>query len=266
MYCSDTIANRSLGKLNELAMVLRVDEDDIRSPFLVGMEDFSVDQVLRKRDCILTNKAFPFQSFRNEASFLRIPRSTSKQDAVRRIFNEGRLCCRAVYIRIVRSTGKDASGVVRHLYSEEVDKTGSMSPSRVLGLSRGSSLVIEDEDIADKVPLRSKRARSASVEILESLPPKRKPLLPVKHCGYTFADCFCGAGGASQGASQAGLDVRWGFDNDEDALDAYRLNHPGALPFYRNAHRFPPTGYTTSHLRVDILHLSPPCCYWSPAQ
>lgn len=59
--------------------------------------------------------------------------------------------------------------------------------------------------------------------------------------------------------------VIWGLDFDEDALKVYQESHVGALPLNCNAHDFPPKGYTIKDLRVDILHLSPPCCYFSPA-
>ena len=42
---------------------------------------------------------------------------------------------------------------------------------------------------------------------------------------YTFADGFCGAGGTSVGARDAGLHIKWAFDHDGDAIDTYALNH-----------------------------------------
>lgn len=236
-------------------MVLCVDEDDKRSPFLAGLEDVAADQVLRKRDCVLTDKGFPF---------LRTSRFRSKADAERLIFHEGRLYCRTVYIRYIRHTGKDTGGVVRHLYKAEINKIFPALPSSAPKLSRQSSLVIDGDEGIELLP-QAKPSRSDSLELLDT-PPRRKSSSPVKKFRYTFADVFCGVGGASQGAVQAGLQVCWGLDNDEAASNAYHLNHPGALPFCENAHHFPPKGFTTSDLRVDVLHLSPPCCYWSPAQ
>jgi|SRR5690242_11999891 len=253
-------------------MVLRVREDDDRNPFVAGMEDISVDEVLRKRDCVFTNKRFPLQSFRADSRFQRFPLSTTKQEAVRQIFYDGPVCCRVVYIRFASRTGKNTSGIIRHLYNNEIDNSGPTSFSTEPGLSPQSSLIVEDDEEEDAVILTKisqtqgkRRARSTSLEILESLP-KRNLSHPTKEDRYTFADVFCGAGGASQGAVQAGLHVRWGLDNDKDALTAYHLNHPGALPFCQNAHNFPPAGFDGADLRVDVLHLSPPCCYWSPAQ
>ena len=252
-------------------MTLRVSEDDNRSPLLAGKEDILVDQVLRKRDCVFTNKCCPLQNFRTLPSFPRLCRSTTKEDALYQIYHDGRLCCRVVYIRFTGRTGKDTSGIVRHLHSDEIDvdpASSSVGP----GSSRGNFLIIEDDDEEEAVVVTGgtrtrgkRRARSDSIETLEA-PPRRKSSLPTKKKRYTFADVFCGAGGASQGAAQAGLHVLWGLDNNEDALNAYRSNHTGALPFCQNAHHFPPGGFTEADLRVDVLHLSPPCCYWSPAQ
>ncbi|KAJ4994344.1 Modification methylase HphIA [Stagonosporopsis vannaccii] len=258
-------------KRNELALTLRVRDDDQRNPFAVGMEDVSVQEVLRKRDCIFTNKRFPLQSFRYDPRFTRFPIFTTKQEAVRRIFYDGPLCCRVTYIRFTNRTGKDSSGIIRHLHSDEIDNPGPSASSAEPGLSPESSVIIEDDEEEDAVILTAssrgrgkQRARSPSLEILESLPNQKLPC-PTKRQRYTFGDVFCGAGGATRGAVQAGLHVRWGLDIDEDALNTYHLNHPGALPFCQNAHNFPPAGFNRAELRVDHLHLSPPCCYWSPA-
>jgi len=41
------------------------------------------------------------------------------------------------------------------------------------------------------------------------------------------ADLFCGAGGLSLGLSEAGFDVILGVDNNDEALETHRANHPG---------------------------------------
>lgn len=252
-------------------MTLNIDTDDDRAPLIAGLEDVTVDEVLRKRECLFTNKCYPLQYWREQPGSNRFPLHTSKAEAIRKVFEEGRLCCRVVYIRFTNQNGKDTSGVVRHLYSEEADKLETILPVSGPGLSREHSLIIEDDDEEDAVIItgglqgHKRRARPASVETVDCHL-KRKSSPPVKQVQYTFGDVFCGAGGASQGAVQAGLRVIWGLDNDKDAITAYSLNHPGALSFYQDAHQFPPKGHDTKDLHVDVLHLSPPCCYWSPAQ
>ena len=214
-------------------MVLHVREDDDRSPFVAGMEDVLIDEVLRMRDCILTNKCYPLQSFGTLPGFSRFPSTISKEEAKGHIFHNGPLCCRVVYMRFTGRNGNHTGGVVRHLHSSETDKAYATSPSVSTGLSREHSLVIEDDDEEDAVIVteglqtrRKRQARSESIEILES-PPKRKSSLPVKKVRYTFGDVFCGAGGASQGAVQAGFHVCWGLDNDEDAMVKVKVENKG---------------------------------------
>jgi DNA (cytosine-5)-methyltransferase 1 len=252
-------------------MVLHVKENDARCPFVAGMEDVSVDKVLRPRDCILTNKPYPFQSFRdvNRCSF---PPGLTEKQIKEQVFHGGRLVCRLVNIRFVSKNGKPYSGDVRILYSKESDTTVMIRSSDEPGLSRSTPIPIEDDPSNASTSSYGlsgqgkRRARSNSLEVPNQAPNKRKSPYPTKRAQYTFGDVFCGAGGASQGAKQAGLVVIWGLDNDEAAIEAYGLNHRGALRFRRNAHNFPPRGYTNEELRVDVLHLSPPCCFFSPAQ
>jgi DNA (cytosine-5)-methyltransferase 1 len=45
----------------------------------------------------------------------------------------------------------------------------------------------------------------------------------------TVVDIYCGAGGTSYGAAQAGLDVRYGLDRNKPAVETFVHNHPGAV-------------------------------------
>ena len=80
---------------------------------------------------------------------------------------------------------------------------------------------------------------------------------------YSFADGYCGAGGMTRGAVMAGLRIVWGFDIDENAAKTWALNFPYAKIYQKWANEFA----TSEELgfKVDILHLSPPCQFWSPA-
>lgn len=70
-------------------------------------------------------------------------------------------------------------------------------------------------------------------------------------------DLFCGAGGFSTGAKQAGCTVIYANDMDEDALETHRRNHPEAV---HSSDKLPdatipfPTDGNPFH-----LHGSPPC-------
>ena len=94
---------------------------------------------------------------------------------------------------------------------------------------------------------------------------KRRKLQPVsrKQQRYTLGDAFCGAGGVSRGAVTAGLRVKWAFDFNLDACNTYAQN------FYKTGiHHYSANSFLRldpEFLKVDILHLSPPCQYFSPA-
>ncbi|KAJ5825393.1 hypothetical protein N7474_002531 [Penicillium riverlandense] len=80
---------------------------------------------------------------------------------------------------------------------------------------------------------------------------------------YTFGDAFCGAGGLSCGAREAGLSIRWAFDLSTHAITTYGRNFPGVL--LENASIYDFLTNDDAFLRVDVLHCSPPCQPFSPA-
>ena len=79
---------------------------------------------------------------------------------------------------------------------------------------------------------------------------------------YTFGDCFCGAGGMSRGAINAGLRIDWGFDFNLAACQSYAMNFFGTPVYNVAADQF--TNGEGSR-KVDICHLSPPCQFFSDA-
>jgi DNA (cytosine-5)-methyltransferase 1 len=77
---------------------------------------------------------------------------------------------------------------------------------------------------------------------------------------YTLGDAFCGGGGVSRGAEQAGLLPTWGFDANKEAMQVFRANFANmktlcltesAEDFLKRAAKF--------GCGVDVLHASPPC-------
>lgn len=80
---------------------------------------------------------------------------------------------------------------------------------------------------------------------------------------YTVGDLFCGAGGVSRGAVTAGMRVSWACDFDADACRTYSRNF-----FQVNVYQYSVTDFLAidgTLIRVDILHLSPPCQFFSIA-
>ena len=80
---------------------------------------------------------------------------------------------------------------------------------------------------------------------------------------YTFADVCCGAGGASRGAEMAGLQLRWALDHDADACETYRLNFPHVRLHQKPLQEL--INMRHEDLKVDIMHISPPCQAFSQA-
>lgn len=89
-----------------------------------------------------------------------------------------------------------------------------------------------------------------------------------KQQAYTFGDAFCGAGGMCRAAVDAGLRLKWAFDNDSEAIGAYRLNFNklGMQTYCLSHYDFMLLPDPEGQLMVDFLHLSPPCPPWSVAQ
>lgn len=85
--------------------------------------------------------------------------------------------------------------------------------------------------------------------------------------GPQIIDLFCGAGGASQGFSKAGFNVRFANDIDIKATDTYYLNHP-ELTFnevYTGNIRDLSNGKLKELVneKIELLIGGPPCQGWS---
>lgn len=80
---------------------------------------------------------------------------------------------------------------------------------------------------------------------------------------YTYGDAFCGAGGSTRGAYMAGLKVIWGFDKDTHACSSWHKNFPSAAIYEMTAHEI--CSQPSVSLVCDVLHMSPPCQFFSPA-
>ena len=129
------------------------------------------------------------------------------------------------------------------------DRSTGYTPS--LPLSKSQRLVAKDTASVAKPVSESKKAFADRAN------------LEFSSQRYSFGDCYCGAGGMTRGAVQAGLCVKWGVDMDENVSKTWELNFPFATMFHLPADVF--AMLKELDLQIDILHLSPPCQPYSPA-
>ena len=76
----------------------------------------------------------------------------------------------------------------------------------------------------------------------------------------------CAGGGTTRGAQQAGLDVKYGVDREPG--ETWRHNFQTSGADYYHMELFTWNYSSEAHdltLKVDILHISPPCQPYSPA-
>ena len=161
------------------------------------------------------------------------------------------------------SSDEDSEGraILRHLYHSPKPShpakgdTPKNHGATDTGISCLEALPIAApaQNCRDLMTLPSKSITPANPSILAS--PARR---------YTFGDCFCGAGGVSRGAVQAGLRVEWGFDCNRYACTSYSLNNPFTSVYPLWAHDFCNNAHDRD-FKVDICHLSPPCQFFSDA-
>ncbi|KAK4232374.1 S-adenosyl-L-methionine-dependent methyltransferase [Podospora fimiseda] len=80
---------------------------------------------------------------------------------------------------------------------------------------------------------------------------------------YTAGDVFAGAGGASRGIERAGVHLLFSLDHWTPAADSLRMNFSHTDIYECEVTDF----IKDKSIRYcpDILHLSPPCQFWSPA-
>ncbi|GAO15965.1 hypothetical protein UVI_02055450 [Ustilaginoidea virens] len=74
-----------------------------------------------------------------------------------------------------------------------------------------------------------------------------------------------GTGGVSRGAQNAGFKVARAVDKDPTAWETYAANFPKAKLHRMPIDEFIQRADESSYSRIDVLHLSPPCQYFSPA-
>lgn len=244
---------------NELVMHLIAREDDNRPAEVQSLERTQISEVKCKRDIVMTDKPYPMLSFRDKqfsstyAHLIGFPEA----DQQAYLFQNGPLVCRWTRTSIVSPNGKINGGVFR-FHSEK----GSFLPGHL----RQTPDVRREPHGKTFVPAQRHRKTASLQEMDVTVTPRSSQPSKIKR--YTFFDMYCGGGGASRGAHQAGLKILGGLDHDETAMHAWSENYPDAIPLRMESFDFVNKDAEFWKIigRCDFVNISNPCPTFSPMQ
>ncbi|KAL7808046.1 S-adenosyl-L-methionine-dependent methyltransferase [Trichoderma aethiopicum] len=229
-----------LGKLpkktNEICMILHIQRRYDGQELPAVLIDVPTASIVKKRELVMTNAIYPEHCYNGENIGLHIQNEQAPQ---RLAEDHGKLTCRwkfAIYFTMQRQSRatRPEEEVLERVQADEVPVSRYRVSDEGLcnhwrgGRIKGGSWPHTGSSIID---LESK---SSSVNMAHRTGSRR---LGQK---YTLFDSFCGAGGVSRGAQSSGFKVQGSVDE-----------------FIRDT--------KDRRMRVDVLHLSPPCQYFSPA-
>jgi DNA (cytosine-5)-methyltransferase 1 len=233
---------------NELVWVLEVKNSNFEASFKPNPTEVRLIDAVGIRNVTFTNQQYPEMSLKtyNDGGF------RNARDEL----SNGPLFCRWKSIRSVGERKQKFEDCLVHLSYEEADPKpkARIRPEVVRDIWRGSRTALGGSHFT---------TRNSSINLAS--PGLETPSEQIQQ--YTFGDAFCGAGGCSSGASQAGLRVNWGFDKDKDAISVYAANlgrRDGAESLNEAVDEF--CGRSDiNRFMVDLLHMSPPCQPFSAA-
>jgi DNA (cytosine-5)-methyltransferase 1 len=235
---------------NELVWIVERRQHDFEAGFDAAPSEVRLTDVVRIRNITFTNQKYPEVSLK-----------TYKDGGFKNAREEvtmGPLFCRWKSTRVIGDRNQRVEDSLTRLTYAEADPNAKarIRPSILRNRWRGITTKLGGSHFATQpssVNLLSERAGS-------TYPPEQVQQ-------YTFGDAFCGAGGCSSGAAQAGLRVRWGFDKGKNAIHTYADNlgrREGAESLREDVCEFCGRLDIVRFI-VDILHISPPCQPFSPA-
>jgi 16S rRNA G966 N2-methylase RsmD len=240
-YCGSRLPD---GRVNELVWINEVDEEGHRAGLESVLYETKASDVKRIREVIYTNCPWPKVSFKDDLRAMgrNVPTATEPKD-------NGKLYCRWKYIQVSSRLKTDTEACLTLLKGQEAIGRGRLEASAVRKAWRGGK---------EPIPGGSSTKRTWDVDM------EKETSVPQ----YSLGDCFCGAGGISRGAIQAGLHVVWGFDNDKEAIEAHENNfqeHRTKSLRMNDAQFIDLIKKKPKEHRVDIAHYSPPCQPFSSA-
>ncbi|ODH45409.1 hypothetical protein ACO22_00133 [Paracoccidioides brasiliensis] len=242
-------------RTNELCWIINLSEQDALAAAATGVDATQIDevelhQVKGLRIIRFTNAPYPM---------LAPPKGDFANDHERR--REGILFCRSKYVRVWATVAghhkrRMEEQSIQFLAPHEADAGYRIGAHTLRFRWRGKTL-LGGSYVGEEV----------SPTVIDLSHPSTTVVLggtPMRVQRYTFGDGFCGAGGVSRGALQAGLRLNWGFDHSVAAMNSYRLNFETAIGYTSDVADF--LANNTDEIIIDILHFSPPCQTFSPAK
>ncbi|CAD6439809.1 0ac47ab5-00d6-48f0-b3a0-fbc7dabbf3e4 [Sclerotinia trifoliorum] len=238
-------------KRNELAFIHEIDGNDRRDALEQSAHTIRVDEVVKIRRLICTNKSFPECRYNKEDIPSEI-RNKGEKEILQYVEDEMLLVARRAFV--ARYT--DAEERLRK--GPLVDRPRHSAILRSLKKEECTEGEFIDPDIKKK-QWRSETVLGGSGNLNNVDNPSSSS------SKYTYGDGYCGAGGMTVGAAAAGLKVKWGFDFNPHAGLTWENNFPLAKFHLLPVNEFAALPDPRNDLWVDILHLSPPCQVFSPA-
>ncbi|KAK4177038.1 putative DNA methylase essential for RIP [Triangularia setosa] len=235
-------------KLNEVCLIAKISTSDKRDWKEQALVDIDPGQVMLARDLRMTNSEFP--DFRFDVDdYHQLGKEIVKESGplVCRWRHEEqhhhpkKLACEFAYIR---------------LSEEDVDQQYKVKDSQMANRWRGGII-----PGGSHIPNRDSPGLVFDLEddnsdLSTDLKPGQR---------YTAADIFAGAGGASRGIERSGCRLLFSLDHWGPAANSLRRNFPGTHIYQKEVTDFVTDDLPAEHSYPDILHLSPPCQFWSPA-
>lgn len=242
---------------NEVCLLLKIDADDERSHHIQAAIDVPAARVIHIRELLQTNASFPARRFHRNV-----------YQTIEEVERDGVLVCRWKY---------------RLIYRNAAARENKESPFEyILDHLTASDVYVDVYRVSDTARLnewRGSKVRGGSynnetkqdLDVIEDLDEdfdaEKGWILKSSGQRYTMGDMFSGAGGTSLGAQQAGFHIRVACDIDLHACRTHRDNFPEADLREEDIWKFIQEDLVWGGRSdyVDVLHLSPPCQFWSPA-
>ncbi|EAQ89899.1 hypothetical protein CHGG_06518 [Chaetomium globosum CBS 148.51] len=235
-----------LPKLNEVAMIAEIRGSSGRQ-WKEAMVEVKSTDIQRVRILRITSAPFPEHRF-GDVEYATKGRRWVEQNSV--------LVCRYRYdVCYHDGNDKPHEWALQRICEEDADPDFKMSNANNLNRWRGG-----------KVLGGSYNPRGSSHPVLDLESGSSGHVRPTNLSPgqrYTAGDVFSGAGGASRGIERAGVQLLFAVDHWAPAVESLKSNFRESRIYDMDVASFITSSDT--HWRVDILHLSPPCQFWSPA-